>query len=220
MERGFEITPGIFSDEECNQLLAELEQPRVGRSRAGARHLMGQAAVARVARDERMVGIARNWLGGGAVPYRATLFEKSAESNWLVVWHQDTAIPLMARFEAPGWGPWSTKAGILYAHAPTWALERIVALRVHLDASRLDNGPLRVIPGSHRLGVLSDDEAFDIAHRQTCVDCLVERGGVLAMRPLLIHSSPKAVSPEPRRVLHIEYAESLDLAVGIRLAVA
>jgi hypothetical protein len=39
------------------------------------------------------------------------------------------------------------------------------------------------------------------------------------MRPLLIHPSPKAESVEPRRVLHLEYAESLDLAEGMRLAV-
>jgi hypothetical protein len=220
MERGFEITAGVFSPQECYQLLADLQQPGVGRSRAGARHLMGQVAVARVANDERMMGIAREWLGGAGVPYRATLFEKSGDSNWLVVWHQDTAVPLEARFDAPGWGPWSMKAGIVYAHAPTWALERIVALRLHLDASRADNGPLRVIPESHRLGVLSDEEVFDVAHRELCAECLVERGGVLAMRPLLIHSSPKVESPEPRRVLHIEYAETLELAEGIRLAVA
>jgi hypothetical protein len=49
---------------------------------------------------------------------------------------------------------------------------------------------------------------------------LVPQGGVLAMRPLLIHSSSKARTPDPRRVLHIEYAESLDLAPGILLAIA
>ena len=220
MESGFGIIEGVFSQKECDSLLAELRLPGVQRSRAGARHLMGQAAVGRVASDERMMAIAREALSGAAAPYRATLFEKSGESNWLVVWHQDTAVPLRARFDAPGWGPWSTKAGICYAHAPTWALERIVALRLHLDASRADNGPLRVIPDSHRRGVLSDDEVFAVAHRQSHVECLVERGGVLAMRPLLIHSSPKAESPEPRRVLHLEYAESLELAEGIRLAVA
>ena len=220
MELGFESIASVFSREECDELLAKLRQPGVGRSRAGARHLMGRAAVLRAANDARMLGIAREWLGGGAVPYRATLFEKSGDSNWLVVWHQDTAIPLCERFDKSGWGPWSTKAGIVYAHAPTWALERIVALRVHLNASLSDNGPLRVIPGSHRPGVLTDDEVFDIAHREAFVECMVERGGVLAMRPLLIHSSPKAESAEPRRVLHIEYAEALELRPGIRLAVA
>src|SRR5436305_13552372 len=109
MEGGFRIVEGVFSQRECEQLLAELQQPGMKRSRAGARHLMGQAAVGRVARDERLLGIARESLGSTAVPYRATLFEKSGESNWLVVWHQDTAVPLCERFDVPGWGPWSIK---------------------------------------------------------------------------------------------------------------
>ena len=98
--------------------------------------------------------------------------------------------------------------------------EPSIALRLHLDASTKDNGPLRVLPGSHSLGVLSDDEVYDHAKTGDSVECLVGRGGVLAMRPLLIHSSSKAISAEPRRVLHIEYADTLDLAPGIRLAVA
>ena len=49
---------------------------------------------------------------------------------------------------------------------------------------------------------------------------LVPQGGVLAMRPLLIHSSSKGRTEGLRRVLHIEYAESLMLDEHIRLAVA
>jgi ectoine hydroxylase-related dioxygenase (phytanoyl-CoA dioxygenase family) len=181
---------------------------------------MRHQTVAAVARDERLLAIARESLGPGATPYRATLFEKSGESNWLVVWHQDTALPLTEPFDAPGWGPWSVKAGIHYAHAPTWALEKIVALRLHLDDSLADNGPLRVIPGSHRLGVLSDDEVLRIAHERPHVEFLAGRGSVLAMRPLLIHSSQKAETSAARRVLYLEYAAAIDLASGIRLAVA
>ena len=69
------------------------------------------------------------------MPFRATLFDKSPKSNWLVVWHQDTALTICERIDAAGWGPWSTKAGVLYAHAPAAALERVVALRVCLDDS-------------------------------------------------------------------------------------
>ena len=41
---------------------------------------------------------------------------------------------------------------------------------------------------------------------------------MIAMRPLLIHSSSKAKDREPRRVLHIEYADTLDFGTGIELA--
>ncbi len=96
----------------------------------------------------------------------------------------------------------------------------MLALRVHLDASTENNGPLRVIPGSHESGVLSDEEVLHIAHDQPSVECLVERGGVLAMWPLIIHSSSKSLGEDPRRVLHIEYADSLQLDATLRLAVA
>jgi ectoine hydroxylase-related dioxygenase (phytanoyl-CoA dioxygenase family) len=106
-------------------------------------------------------------------------------------WHQDTALPMEVSFDAPGWGPWSKKAGILYAHAPASALSRVVALRVHLDASTAANGPLRVIPGSHNAGVLTDGAVLDYAKTHRHVDYLAGPGGVVAMRPLLIHSSSK-----------------------------
>ena len=219
-DAGFWIEEGVLSRHECDSLVEALSRDRAARGRAGARHLMTRPAVAEVANDPRLLRLARPGLGEGAVPYRATLFEKSGRANWLVVWHQDTALPLASRFDSPGWGPWSQKAGILYAHAPAWALARVLALRIHLDASTAENGPLRVIPGSHLSGVLSDEEVFRVARGRRPFDCGVPRGGVLAMRPLLIHSSSKSRADAPRRVIHIEYADSLELAAGVRLAIA
>ncbi len=217
---GFWIEDRVFSDSECDDVIEALSKSMQRRGRAGARHLMSNPAAEAMAKDERLLRIARRALGDGAVPFRATLFEKSGRANWLVVWHQDTALPLATRTESTGWGPWSLKAGVLYAHAPGWALSRILALRVHLDASTSENGPLRFIPGSHLAGVLSDDEILDLARTQEKVETHVSRGGVVAMRPLLVHSSSKSRADEPRRVLHIEYSESLDLGPGLRLATA
>src|SRR6266705_1926101 len=140
--------------------------------------------------------------------------------NWLVSWHQDTALPLRERRETPGWGPWSLKDGVNYAHAPASALSRVLALRVHLDDSTSENGPLRVLPGTHTLGVLTDDEIHELATRIAAADCLVSRGGVLAMRPLIVHASSKSQSNVPRRVLHIEYAASAVTEEGMALAIA
>jgi len=161
---GFDIEFDVLASGEVLHLAKALEAVE-SRSRAGARHLMSHPAVAKVASDPRLLTIARRWLGPSATPYRATLFDKSSGSNWLVVWHQDTALPLRVRREVPGWGPWSVKAGVLYAHGPARALEGLVALRVHLDDSLSENGPLRVIPGTHRRGVLSDQAIQDLALR-------------------------------------------------------
>jgi ectoine hydroxylase-related dioxygenase (phytanoyl-CoA dioxygenase family) len=217
---GFQIVPGVLSSDECDGLLAAVARRSLKRSRAGARHLMSMPEVRTIASDPRLLSIARHWVGEAAIPYRATLFDKSAGANWLVVWHQDKALPLRSRFEAEGWGPWSVKDGVLYAHAPAGPLSRIVALRLHLDASRADNGPLRVLPGSQLRGVLSDDEIHAAVQGASTQECLLERGGVLAMRPLLLHSSGKATAADPRRVLHIEYARSRYVLPGLELAVA
>ena len=111
------------------------------------------------------------------------------------------------------------KAGVDYAHAPAEALARVVALRLSLDDSGPDNGPLRVLPGTHTLGVLTDEAIAKVSARVEPVDCCVDAGGVVVMRPLTVHASSKATSDRPRRVLHIEYADSLDVAPGLRLAV-
>jgi ectoine hydroxylase-related dioxygenase (phytanoyl-CoA dioxygenase family) len=50
------------------------------------------------------------------------------------------------------------KEGVVYAHAPANALSRVLALRIHLDDSTERNGPLRVLPGSHERGVMTDEE--------------------------------------------------------------
>jgi ectoine hydroxylase-related dioxygenase (phytanoyl-CoA dioxygenase family) len=215
---GYLIDPHVLSDAECDDYIRALSDAR--RGRAGVRHLMRNPAVAALAADSRLLAMAQRMLGAPTTPFRATLFEKSGKANWLVAWHQDTALPLTSHFNAPEWGPWSEKAGILYARAPAWALSRIVALRVHLDVSTSENGPLRVIPASHADGVLSGAHVLDYVRTHRPIECLVSRGGVLAMRPLLIHASSKARDANPRRVLHIEYAESVDLAPGVRLAIA
>lgn len=137
-----------------------------------------------------------------------------------MVWHQDTALPLGERREAPGWGPWSVKGGVVYAHAPAAALNQVLALRIRLDDSVAENGPLRVLSGTHKMGVLSDNAIHKLAEGLTSIHCLVPRGGILAMRPLVVPASSKSRSQMPRRVLHIEYAASWVVGDGLELAVA
>jgi len=216
---GFAIAPNILAARDVAQILAALTNSPPRRSRAGARHILSHCAVAALAADTRLLSLAREVLGANAFPFRATLFDKSSTANWLVAWHQDTALPLREPRETPGWGPWSVKDGVHYAHAPAAALKQVLALRLHLDDSTLANGPLRVLPGTHTLGVLSDEVIHRVASTATAVDCAVGAGGILAMRPLIIHASSKSQSAVPRRVLHIEYAVSSLITAPLELAV-
>jgi ectoine hydroxylase-related dioxygenase (phytanoyl-CoA dioxygenase family) len=219
-KRGFAIEPKVISAQEIARLLEKIGASSLPRSRAGIRHAMKHPGVAALARDSRLLRLAQQVLGPEAFPFRATLFDKSSTANWLVVWHQDTALPLRERHETPGWGPWSVKDGIIYAHAPASALKEVLALRVHLDDSTSENGPLHVLPGTHTLGVLTDDQLHELSTKVAPVDCLVPSGGVLAMRPLIVHASSKSQSEIPRRVLHIEYFPSTAVSEALHLAIA
>ncbi len=219
-QTGFAVLPALFSSDQVDRLAKEIYELSAPRSRAGVRHAMRLAPVAAIAGNQLLAEIACEILGTKAFPFRATLFDKSSQSNWLVVWHQDTAVPLRERVEVPGWGPWSVKESIDYAHAPAGTLSQVLALRIHLDDSSAENGPLRVLPRTHTLGVLSDDGIHNLAARITPVDCVVAKGGVVAMRPLLVHASSKSRTEMPRRVLHIEYAATAAIAAPLRLSIA
>jgi ectoine hydroxylase-related dioxygenase (phytanoyl-CoA dioxygenase family) len=217
---GFAILPNVFASADLDSLVHEIECASIRVSRAGIRHALALPLVATFSRNPVLLDLARIILGSHAFPFRATLFNKSPRSNWLVVWHQDTALPLRSRQEVKGWGPWSVKEGIDYAHAPASALSQVLALRVHLDDSTTENGPLRVLPGTQTLGVLDDDVIHDLASKIKPADCTAPKGSVVAMRPLIVHASSKSSVECPRRVLHIEYAASESIAAPLQLATA
>ncbi|MGE0643051.1 MAG: phytanoyl-CoA dioxygenase family protein [Nitrospira sp.] len=219
-EDGYAIIPGVLSKNDCERLLDELAGWTVDRSRAGIQHLMKCPPISSLAQDKRLHALAKAALTGTATPFRAPLFEKTPKSNWLVAWHQDTALPIERKFASPEWGPWSKKSGIIYAHAPAWALDRIVTLRIQLDPGAQHDGSLRVIPRSHLKGVLSDSEIHRLTEHEIPAECLVPQGGVLIMKPLIIHASSKSRSNAPRRVVHIEYAPATGIAENVQLAIA
>jgi len=152
-------------------------------------------------------------LGRAAFPIRAILFDKTEGANWKVSWHQDLTIAVRERRDVPGYGPWSSKQGVVHVQPPVTVLEQMLAVRLHVDESGAGNGPLRVLPGSHRVGKLRDEEIPAWQRRTSDELCLVPRGGALVMRPLLLHASSPATEPHHRRVLHIEYA-NCDLPAG------
>jgi len=218
-DAGFSIAKSVFERSEMARVCQAIEKADLPRAKAGVRHVLRVPVVRALAVHRDLVSLARTFIGEGPIPFRATLFDKSGVSNWLVAWHQDTALPVHQRVDDSTWGPWSTKGGVLHAIAPASALAMVVALRVHLDDSTPTNGPLRVLPSTHVGGVLTHDEIQQLAAVVSPVICVAPAGGVVAMRPLVVHASSKTSDNQPRCVLHIEYATSVHLGAGIRLTV-
>jgi hypothetical protein len=184
--------------------------------RGGVRNLLAsQSTVRRLAAEGPLRDAAVAVLGPAAGAVRAILFDKTPDANWKVVWHQDLTIAVQEEHAVPGYGPWSLKEGVVHVQPPVGVLEQMLAVRLHLDDCTSENGPVRVLPGSHREGRLSphDIETWRTAVRE--VICTVPRGGLLLFRPLLLHASSAAHRATHRRVLHIEYGPP-DLAPPIR----
>jgi ectoine hydroxylase-related dioxygenase (phytanoyl-CoA dioxygenase family) len=136
---------------------------------------------------------------------QCTLFEKSPQQNWLVPLHQDLSIAVAEQIEHPEIRGWSQKEGQLYAQPPAALLAQMLAVRLQLDSSGPDDGALRVVPGSHRYGRLRDAQTQALKAELGEVTCMVPQGGVMLMRPLLLHASSKLSSLNltlNRRVLH------------------
>jgi len=71
-----------------------------------------------------------------------------------------------------------------------------------------------MFPGSHRLGRLNLAQALNAREVGEERVVPVARGGVMVMRPLLLHASSKASVDLPRRVLHFVFGPSR-LAEGL-----
>jgi len=172
---------------------------------AGSRRLLDEAWCTHLAGALRGDARIRSLLPRDAVAVQCTLFDKSPTKNWLVALHQDLSIPVRDRVDGPECSGWSEKEGQLYVQPPVSVLERLVAVRVHIDDCPAESGALRLVAKSHVEGRLSKEqaEALRSQYGETLVP--VGRGGALVMRPLLLHASSKATSLTPRRVLHFVF---------------
>ena len=203
-DSGYELSELTMSDAQCEQAVSSI--PGVSGGRAGVRDLIHHPTVVRLLSHKRLADLIWSVIGRNLVAVKATLFDKSAQSNWRAQWHQDRILAVKERLDVPGFGPWSTRLGCARVDGPASVLAQMVAVRIHFDACGPDNGPLRVIPGSHRFGKVSNERLSEIVAASEPAELCVPRGAIVLMRPLLIHASSPSRSAAPRRVLHIELA--------------
>jgi ectoine hydroxylase-related dioxygenase (phytanoyl-CoA dioxygenase family) len=196
---GFAVVPSCLNDEIVQRLGSELSDASYG-----LRNLLAVSTVREVATSAPVRSLVEAVLGKNCFAVRGTFFNKTQESNWKVAWHQDLTIMVQERREVAGFGPWTVKAGIQHVQPSVEVLGRILAVRLHLDESGEENGPLRVIPGSHTRGRFSAQEVAEWSRRGN-LTCTIPRGGALLMRPLILHASSACLVPKSRRVIHLEF---------------
>lgn len=210
---GFAVVEGVVPVDVIDALLPALEHvehegavERRGSVHAVRNLLEAVPEVRDLARMPSVRALVEPVLGPECFVVRGILFDKTPAANWKVAWHQDLTIAVREPRDAPGFGPWSEKAGIPHVQPPVEVLERMLTVRVHLDPCGPDNGPVQVLPGSHAQGRLSVETITRMRDAGEPVPCTCARGGALVMRPALLHASSPATRPGHRRVVHLEFA--------------
>jgi len=202
---GFEHFPAALGSSELAEL-ADLMARRL-ESGPGTRLTSGDPALDELLGTAGALhAIAASKLGEDARPVRAVLFDKRPGSNWALSWHQDRTIAVRTRVETEGFGPWSTKSGILHVEPPFEIIERMITLRAHLDDCGDDNAPLLLVPGSHRLGRIPVEQVPPVAERMGGHACVAKAGDVWATATAIVHASKSARNPSRRRVLQLDYS--------------
>jgi hypothetical protein len=209
--QGFVVVQQVLTTGERSELIDALGPVDC----AGRRRMLSVPAAEELARSAKIMELVRPHVGPTARAVRAIYFDKSAEANWMVSWHQDVTIAVRERRDKAGFGPWSVKDGVPHVTAPAEYLEQMLTVRLHLDDADEENGALRVLAGSHRFGRVSDERIDELVQELPEVVCRASVGDALLMRPLLLHASSRSTSTRRRRVLHIEYA-GFDLPGGLQ----
>ena len=141
-----------------------------------------------LARDPRILNVIEELLGPNIQLYYSMFMMKLPRDGFEAPWHQDFAFFPHDRFGQ-------------------------VACQVYIDDSTIENGCIRVVPGSHKLGILNhyedgrftgilqgDTTEYDAAE----VVSTVKAGGMLLWDSLTLHRSFPNQSEHPRRAIVFE----------------
>jgi len=216
-DEGYVFLPNCFSEEEIALLRIEGEQilkadrQEVWREKTGApRTAFAAHTFSEVFRllvsHPRLVGPLQQYFGEDVYVHQFKLNAKAAFEGDVWQWHQD-------------YGTWARDDGMPQARA--------MNIAVFLDEVMPINGPLLLIPGSHKQGVFEaghdklttsyplwtlDKETVtrlcrdaETAHGQGIVAPTGKPGSVLMFHGNLVHASPPNITPYPRKIVYVTF---------------
>ena len=209
---GFTIVEGIYNSREVQAILEVIESVDTSKDTfrkssdlfAIRQFLKEIPQVVELIFNENLKQIMEQLIGSNYFVVKSIYFDKPEESNWFVSYHQDLTISVDKKMELDGFSSWTIKQNQFAVQPPIDILENITTIRIHLDDTNDENGALRVIPKSHLKGIYRpqtinwENESEEI--------CCVNQGGVMLMKPLILHSSSRTINRRKRRVIHIEFS--------------
>lgn len=220
---GYTIVESVFNDYEISSILDSIASADSSKSTfrksndlfAIRQFLKEIPGVKDFVFNVKLLDLIKTLFGENYFVIKSIYFDKPEQSNWFVSYHQDLTISVDRKIELQGYGPWTIKQNQFAVQPPLHVLENIYTIRIHLDDTDENNGALNVIPGSHGKSIYRP-ETIDW-NQEKPVTCKVPKGGIMIMRPLLLHSSQRTTNGRKRRVIHIEFS-NLELPEAIQWA--
>ncbi|WP_170067821.1 phytanoyl-CoA dioxygenase family protein [Flavipsychrobacter stenotrophus] len=214
-DNGYTFVDGIFSIDEIDSIITAVEQtdtskPTFRKSAdlfAIRQFIKEVPEVVHLIFTEKMLASIKELFGDEYFVVKSIYFDKPDQSNWFVAYHQDLTISVDKKIALDGYGPWTTKKDQFAVQPPLEILENNFTIRIHLDDTTEENGALRVIPGSHLKGIYRAENIDWTVEKE--VTCNVPAGGIMIMKPLLLHASGKTTNGKKRRVIHIEFSNQV-----------
>lgn len=208
---GFTVIKNIYDEAEIKAILTVIESTDTFRKSAdlfAIRQFLKEVPdVLPLLLNNKLKEIITTIFGEAYFIVKSIYFDKPAASNWFVAYHQDLTISVDQKANIENFGPWTVKQKQFAVQPPLYILENIYTIRIHLDATDENNGALKVIPQSHSKQIYRP-ETIDW-NLETEVSCNVGPGGLMIMKPLLLHSSGRTTNNHQRRVLHIEFSSAV-----------
>jgi ectoine hydroxylase-related dioxygenase (phytanoyl-CoA dioxygenase family) len=213
-EDGFTIINNIYSSTEIDQLISIINQADQSKSTfrksanlfAIRQFLKEIPAALPIIFNDKLKSVIAEFMGSDYFIVKSIYFDKPEQSNWFVAYHQDLTISVDKKIELENYGPWTIKQDQFAVQPPLEVLNNIFTIRIHLDDTDENNGALKVIPKSHLKGICRP-ETIDLTKEKEAI-CEVNKGGIMIMRPLLLHSSSRTTNNAKRRVIHIEFSNT------------
>ncbi|NHQ68294.1 phytanoyl-CoA dioxygenase family protein [Elizabethkingia miricola] len=220
-ESGFTTIDQVYTDEEVQSILGKIEQAdnskdtfRKSKDLFAIRQFLKEVPEAYdLIFNEKLNHIIHTIFDSDYFVVKSIYFDKPESSNWYVAYHQDLTISVDTKIEMENFGPWTTKQNQYAVQPPLEILQNIFTIRIHLDETNSENGALKVIEKSHSKGIYRPETIDWKTEKEST--CSVSKGGIMIMKPLLLHSSGRTVNNKKRRVIHIEFS-NVDLPAPLR----
>ena len=210
-ENGFSVLTNLYSENEINRILACIENAEQdGNSFLKTKDLFAIRQLIKnvpeltdLLFNKKLNELVSNISESDYFLTKAIYFDKPSESNWFVAFHQDLSISVDKKADLNDYINWTFKKGQNGVQPPIKILQDTITIRIHLDQTEKDNGALKVIPKSHLRGIIrADSKDWNTENELICE---VEKGGIMLMKPLILHASNRTINGKKRRVIHLEF---------------